>query len=406
MRRAPEPSDPANDPVPDPATDPAAGPGGAAFRFDLAEANGALGDLGTLLPLMLAAVALTGLSAAPVLAGLAAFYLVTGLVYRLPVPVQPMKAIVAVLLVADVAPPAIAAAGVIVGLALIGLGATGLIDRIGRLVPQSVLAGLQLGLGLGLGWIAVGLMAGAAWLGALSLGLAALLLWRGRHAALAVLAAGVAMGAGFGLPGLALPPEASGWALPGWPAAADWRVALADLALPQLALTLTNAVLLTAVLARDAWGAAAARVTPRRLCLTSGAANLLLAPLGALPMCHGAGGVAAHRRFGARSGGAPVLLGLALGALALAPADLRAAILGAVPAATLGALLLVAAADLALSRRLYDGLPSCRPVIAATAVATVLAGPLAGLLAGTVAELLRRAILRRLRPAAAGRAPR
>lgn len=402
MRRAPEPSDPAADP----ANDPAARPGGAAFRFDLAEANGALGDLGTLLPLMLAAVALTGLSAAPVLAGFAAFYLATGLVYRLPVPVQPMKAIVAVLLVAEVAPPAIAAAGVIVGLALIGLGATGLIDRIGRLVPKSVLAGLQLGLGLGLGWIALGLMAGAAWLGALSLGLAAFLLWRGRHAALAVLAAGGVLGAGFGLPGLALPPETAGWALPGWPAAADWRVALADLALPQLALTLTNAVLLTAVLAHDAWGGAAARVTPRRLCLTSGAANLLLAPLGALPMCHGAGGVAAHRRFGARSGGAPVLLGLALGALALAPAELRAAILGAVPAATLGALLLVAAADLALSRRLYDAQPSCRPVIAATAVATVLAGPLAGLLAGTVAELLRRAILRRLRPAGAGRAPR
>ena len=58
-------------------------------------------------------------------------------------------------------------------------------------------------------------------------------------------------------------------------------------------------------------------MTPRRFALSSGFGNLVLAPLGALPMCHGAGGLAAHYRFGARSGTAPLLLGLALLALAL-----------------------------------------------------------------------------------------
>jgi MFS superfamily sulfate permease-like transporter len=160
-------------------------------------------------------------------------------------------------------------------------------------------------------------------------------------------------------------------------------------------MTLTNAVFLTTLVARDSFGDRAAHVTPRRLCMTTGAANIILAPLGALPMCHGAGGVAAHHRFGARSGGAPVMLGAALLLLALLPGDLQRTALGTIPAATLGALLLVAAIELATSRRLLDARPSCRPVIALTAFATVFGNPLLGLGAGTLAEIVRKALIAR-----------
>ncbi|MCI5108955.1 MAG: putative sulfate/molybdate transporter [Marivita sp.] len=169
--------------------------------------------------------------------------------------------------------------------------------------------------------------------------------------------------------------------------------AVTDLALPQLALTLTNAVFLTALVAGDLFRERAAHVTPRRLCLTSGLANLVLAPLGALPMCHGAGGVVAHHRFGARSGAAPCLIGVALLIIAALPVSVQASILSAIPAATLGALLGIAAWNLAISHRLIDARPSCRPVIAAAALATVFANPLWGLLAGTVVEILRKAII-------------
>ena len=108
-------------------------------------------------------------------------------------------------------------------------------------------------------------------------------------------------------------------------------------------------------------------VTPRRLSISSGLGNLILSPFGALPMCHGAGGVAAHYRFGARTGGAPLMLGLLLLALALVPGGAGLALLGAIPAAGLGALLLVASVEMAASRRLWDCKPSCYPVIAATA---------------------------------------
>ena len=138
-------------------------------------------------------------------------------------------------------------------------------------------------------------------------------------------------------------------------------------------------------------------MTPRRLAISTGIGNILFAPFGALPMCHGAGGLAAHYRFGARTGGAPLMLGLALLALALVPSA-GLILLAAIPAAGLGALLLVASFELAASRRLWDCKPSCYPVIATTALATGLLNPFWGLLAGTGAEMVRLALLRALRP--------
>jgi MFS superfamily sulfate permease-like transporter len=125
----------------------------------------------------------------------------------------------------------------------------------------------------------------------------------------------------------------------------------------------------------------------RNLALTSGAANLLLAPLGAMPMCHGAGGVAAHHRFGARTGLAPVLLGIVLLVLALGFAGSAAALFAAIPSSAVGALLLVAGADLAMSKRLFDARPACWPAIVATAATTALLNPAIGLAAGWAVEI-------------------
>lgn len=373
--------------------------GKSGMRFYLREANGALGDIGTLLPLTLGVIAIAGLPVQSVLLSFGLFYIATGLIYRLPVPVQPMKAIAAVALVSAVTPGAIALSGVLIGLVLLFLGATGLIDRIARLVPPSVLSGLQLGLGLALAWIAVGLMQDQWIIGGLTLIIACAALGFGFHAALLAIGAGIALGFGIGHPGWPGLAQASGadWA-PLRIASGDLRTAITDLALPQLALTLTNAVFLTAFVAQDRFGRSADHVTPRRLCLTSGVANLLCAPFGALPMCHGAGGLVAHHRFGARTGAAPVMIGLVLLVLAGLPAEMRSAALLAIPAGTLGALLLIAAAELAFSRRLIDASPSCRPVIAATAIGTVLVNPLMGLIAGTLAEVVRRRVVSRQSP--------
>lgn len=348
---------------------------------------------------MLGSIAVAGLAPLPVVAGFGVFYLASAVHYRLPIPVQPMKAVAAVLLTSQLGAAELAVSGVLIGAILLLLGVTGWIARIAQLVPQSVLAGLQLGLGLALALLALELMASAPWLGAITLGLLLVLLPVPRApSVLIALAAAIALAPMLGGVAFALPPQLPA-ALPltAWPGAAGFERALAQLVLPQLALTFTNAIVLTALVAGDYFGARAAHVTPRRLSISSGLANLILSPLGALPMCHGAGGLAAHHRFGARSGSAPLALGLALLAIALLPGGAGLAALAAIPLAALGALLLMAAGELALSRRLLDCKSSCWPVIAITAGITVAADPFWGLAAGTAAELARVAIVRMVR---------
>ena len=140
------------------------------------EVSGALGDIGTLLPLSLGAIGVAGLAPVPVLLGFAVFYIATGLYYRLPIPVQPMKAVAALLLTTEVTSQSLVASGVLIGAVLLLLGATGWINRVARLVPGSVLSGLQLGLGLLLANMSLGLMATSLPLGVITLAVLAITL--------------------------------------------------------------------------------------------------------------------------------------------------------------------------------------------------------------------------------------
>jgi MFS superfamily sulfate permease-like transporter len=363
------------------------------------EISGAFGDLGSFLPHVLGAITVAGLAPVGVLLSFGAVYVASGLFYRVPVPVQPMKAVSAVLITSGLSPGEIAAAGLGLGLILLVLAVTGAIGWFARIVPQSVVTGLQLGLGITLALMSLELMAELPWLGITTVGLLLLLLRVPRcPAALIALAAAIVLAQ---LNGLRAAWPAFAWA-PAWPdlvlpGLGDLERALGSAVLPQLPLTLTNAVIVTAALAHDFYGKRAARATPRNLALSSGLANLALAPFGALPMCHGAGGLAAHHRFGARTGMAPVILGILLLGLGLSLADQAGSLLALIPLAAVGALLLFSAADLALSRRLFDARPSCWPVIAITAAGTAWADPFWGLLAGGLAELVRAQVLALLR---------
>ncbi|RIA56013.1 putative sulfate/molybdate transporter [Dichotomicrobium thermohalophilum] len=368
---------------------------GTPYRWSAQELSGALGDLGTLLPLALGAIAVAGLAPAGVLAGFGLFYVATALIYRLPVPVQPMKAMAAIAMTGAVTPAMLAAGGVLTGVVLLVLGLTGLITRFARIVPQSIIAGLQLGLGLALGAVALELMAGHPAIGGVVLAVLALMFVAPKlPTALLGVAVAIVLGQVFGVQNAALGAVQTLSLRELWPSVAELEGAVSQLVLPQLALTLTNAVLLTALIAGDYFGKEAEHVTTRRLATTSGLANIALAPFGALPMCHGAGGLAAHYRFGARSGAAPLILGLAFLGLALAPAEIAAMMFAAIPAAGLGALLLFAAGELAISKRLFDSRPSCWPVIAITAGVTAVFDPFWGLLVGGVAESIRALLVR------------
>jgi MFS superfamily sulfate permease-like transporter len=180
------------------------------------------------------------------------------------------------------------------------------------------------------------------------------------------------------------------------PSASEIERSITLAVLPQLFLTLTNAVIVTAALARELFPASGATASERKLALSSGLANLLLCPFGAMPMCHGAGGLQAQYRFGARTGLAPILFGAVLLVLALGFSGDAAALFALIPSGAVGALLILAGSDLAISRRLFDGKPSCMPVIGVTALVTLTINPAIGLALGWAAEFIRAAIVRRL----------
>ena len=363
----------------------------------LREFGGACGDLGTFIPHVIGAMTVAGLAPVGVLFGFGVFLISTGLFYGLPMPVQPMKAVSAVILTDGLHPGEVAAAGLMLGLVLLVLGISGWIGRLARMIPQSVSAGLQLGLGLLMGVLGIKLVLETPWTGFGSLA-ALLLLTRIPRCPTAPIVLGAAAVVGWMTNGLAVHeiafnPSLPQLVIPTWTEV--WR-SLEIAVIPQLSLTLTNAVIVTASLSRELFPASDSIASERNLALSSGLANLLLCPLGAMPMCHGAGGLQAQYRFGGRTGLTSIIFGIVVLVLAVGFADHAASLFSIIPIGAVGALLILAGVDLAVSRRLFDGKPSCWPVIGVTALATLKINPALGLILGCIAELVRAMIVRRL----------
>ncbi|MDJ0722973.1 MAG: putative sulfate/molybdate transporter, partial [Desulfobacterales bacterium] len=117
------------------------------LRFSRMELAGSMGDLGTLLPIAIGMILINGLDPTGVLVAIGVFYILSGLYFRLTVPVQPMKVIGAYALATTLAPAQITAAGLIVGAGLLTVGATNVITPISRLIPKAVIRGVQLSTG-------------------------------------------------------------------------------------------------------------------------------------------------------------------------------------------------------------------------------------------------------------------
>jgi hypothetical protein len=366
-------------------------------RSIIREASGACGDLGTFIPHVIGAITVAGLAPVPVLSGFGVFLIATGLLYGLPLPVQPMKAVSAVILTGGLTPAEVAAAGMMIGAVLFVLGVTGWIAKLARLIPQSVSVGLQLGLGLLMARLGITLMLETPLIGFASLAALVALIRLPRIPAAPLVLAAAALAGAFDRGGDTMaatigadPPHLI---IPSW--GEVWR-SLEIAVLPQLSLTFTNAVIVTASLSRDLFKAKGAIASERNLALSSGLANLLLCPFGAMPMCHGAGGLKAQYRFGARTGVAPILLGAALLVLAIGFGSRAAALFELIPIGAVGALLVVAGGDLAISKRLFDGKPSCLWVIGATALVVLALNPALAPAVGWIAELIRAAIVRQI----------
>ena len=321
-----------------------------ALRFTRQEWSGAMGDLGTDMPLLVGMIVAAHLDAATVFLVYGLLQLATGTVYRMPMPVQPLKAVAAIVIAGGISREVLAAGGLTIGVLMLVLSLTGGLAWMQRIVPAVVVRGIQLGLGLQLGRLALEKFvpqdgAGGYVVAALALVLVVWVRDKPRiPPALVVLPVGAAWAAwrwhAGTLLGFTAPPL--GFELPG---ADALRVGFLTLALPQIALSLGNSVLATRQLAMDLFPDRAP-IPLRRIGITYAAMNLFSAPLGGVPVCHGSGGMAGHYAFGARTGGSVIIYGgFWLGAALLASADART-LLAIFPGPILGVLLLVEATTL------------------------------------------------------------
>ena len=349
------------------------------YKFNRMEFAGSLGDLGTLLPLALGLILINGLSPHGVFLAVGLYFIFSGIYFGVTVPVQPMKIIGAYAIATTMTASQITASGFLIGTVLLIIGATGAMSVIGKHIPKSVVRGVQLATGtllmiqgikfmLGttklqilrqaaepylsidsVGPVPIGIIFGAVG------GVLTLLFIENKKvpAGLMVVFGGLVLGLIFGIreglstlkPGIHLPDF-----LPfGWPTQADFTFALFALVLPQIPMTLGNAVVAYADLSRDYFGEDSRKVTYKASCISMAFANLLSSTIGGMPLCHGAGGLAAHYRFGARTAGSNLMIGTIFFALAILLGSDALAIVYLLPLSVLGILLLFAGSQLALT---------------------------------------------------------
>jgi SulP family sulfate permease len=322
-----------------------------AVRFDRRELAGAVADVGVLVPIAVALIVSNGLSPTAVLLPAALLYLANALAYGLPLPAQPLKAFGANAIAQGLGQDEIAAGALLIGAFFLVAGRLGLLGRASRAFPRPLIRGIQLTVGLLFLEISWGLVTDpprafaehalergwAVTIAAAALGLALAF----KRAGVSLVLVGVGVVAMLVVSG----GEASlGPSTLSFPAldAATFAVAFTALVVPQVPLSFANSCLAPADAARVYFGERAARIRPDGLATTYGLANLFAGSVSGMPVCHGAGGLTAHYAFGARTAGAPLVMGATLAVLAIAVGSGLAPVLAAFPLPILAALLATA----------------------------------------------------------------
>lgn len=350
------------------------------LRFNRMELAGSLGDLGTLLPLSVGMIMINDMNPVGIFIGVGLFYILSGLYFKVTCPVEPMKVISAYAIATGITSAQIQASCLLLFVMLFIIGGTGLINVIGRVIAKPVIRGVQLSTGLlllsqgvrlmigtsyiqemqkiaepyllfqNIGFLPIGIVLGSV------LGLITLLLLDNKRLPAAVVVVGVGLIVGF------LWGRHEGWSqleiglnlpsfLPhGFPAVNDFSFALLILVLPQIPMTIGNAVIANADLSAEYFPKEVGRrITYKALCLSMALANLGCFFIGGMPMCHGAGGLASRYRFGARTAGSNMIIGGFFIVIALFFGTQILLIINLLPMSVLGVLLVFAGAQLALT---------------------------------------------------------
>lgn len=351
-------------------------------NFTLLELSGSCGDFGTVLPLLIQLARQRAIYLAPTLLGTGVCHILNGILWDLPMPLQPMKAISTLAIASELSRNEVTAAGIGMGILFIVLAVwKSSIEFLHKYIPYSIIGGLQLGVGWKLAIRGIQMIELLPWLmkdpldckiWAILCSLLCLYYLRNSQnhdrqndfpIGLVLFGLGVVLA----IARLVVPndddqeedPDSTTTTLLvsikepfllnavkdiSWK---EWKAGLLDGTLPQLPLTTLNSCLSVCLLAGSLFPNKPA-VTRQSVCWSIGLMNVLLCPLGCMPNCHGAGGLAGQSRLGAKSGLSMVMLGLfKIGLSVLAHYGVLLRLLDALPVSIMSVLLILAGHELA-----------------------------------------------------------
>ena len=322
----------------------------------LNEFAGAFGDIGTFLPLMIGMAAFSKVNLVTSILIFGFAYIISGAVFNCPIPIQPMKVIAVITIATGASLNIISGAGLAIGGLFLIASLSGSIDCIKRVVSKSVVIGIQMGLGLVLLLKSVQLVGQEMlninlqflnWVVFLASILIAFILFSKKKlpAMFGILGIGLLSNLTLLIKPFPLIPRFSFPFTLSVPTFNDLLLGFVLLTIPQIPVTLGNSVLATESLA-GYYFPNNKRVKAKSLALSVGVMNMLSALFGGIPMCHGAGGLAGHYRFGARKGIATISLGILLLVISLFYGSQLISIMALIPFPILGAILFFASVEL------------------------------------------------------------
>lgn len=284
------------------------------ITFNRNELSGAFGDIGTDLPLIVGMMLASNFSIAGALIVYGVLQMFTAFVYGIPMPVQPLKAVALIVITQKIPADVIWGGGLAIGVIMLFLTITGLITWLNKIIPKTVVRGVQLGLGIQLCLLAmkeyipsdhatgyvfafISFIIGIVLMGnrkyppaifILLLGAVYVVLFRFQ----------LIPDINLHIPQIQLPDVSLQSILSG----------LIILALPQIPLSLGNSIFATNQLVKDLFPQT--KISVKKIGLTYSIMNIISALLGSVPVCHGSGGIAGHHAFGGRTGGSTFIYGI------------------------------------------------------------------------------------------------
>ena len=367
------------------------------IRFDRNEFSGAFGDIGTDLPLIVGMILAAKLDSASVLIVYGLLQIFSALVYRIPMPVQPLKAVATLVIAGKLASGIIYGAGLAIGIVMVLLTVSGLLTWLARVIPHAVVRGIQFGLGVQLALLSLTNYIRADGVPGYILATAGFIVTillignRKYPPALLLIGIGIVYAFVFKLD-FAVFRSSIGLHAPTFyvPTTNDVVTGVLVLALPQIPPSIGNSILATQKIAADYFPER--KITIRNIGLTYSFMNLAAPFLSGVPVCHGSGGMAGHYLFGARTGGSVIIYGSMYIVIGLLLSGGFASIIQVFPLPILGVILLFE--GIALMRLMKDTVAEPRNLMVAFLVGLMAAGLpygyLVGIIVGTALILLPR----------------